>query len=47
MELLDSKCQTMQHNAAFALYGLSDNQDNVADIIRDGILQCLMVTTRG
>jgi hypothetical protein len=32
----------LQHNAAFALYGLSDNEDNVADIVREGGLQRLL-----
>lgn len=33
-----------QHNAAFALYGLADNEDNVPDIIREGALQRLMTS---
>ncbi len=34
--LLESKHLNLQHNAAFALYGLADNEDNIADIIREG-----------
>ncbi len=33
--LLESKHFNLQHNAAFALYGLADNEDNIADIIRE------------
>ncbi|CAK9190599.1 unnamed protein product [Sphagnum troendelagicum] len=29
------------HNAAFALYGLADNEDNVSDIVREGGVQRL------
>ena len=42
LELLESKHHTLQHNAAFALYGLADNEDNVPDIIREGALQRLL-----
>ena len=31
--------QNLQHNAAFALYGLSDNEDNVHVIITEGAVQ--------
>ncbi len=30
-----------QHNAAFALYGLAENEDNIPDLIREGALQRL------
>ena len=36
LELLESKHYNLQHNAAFALYGLSDNEDNVPVIIAAG-----------
>ncbi|KAJ9512639.1 hypothetical protein QJQ45_018860 [Haematococcus lacustris] len=42
LELLESKHYNLQHNAAFALYGLADNEDNIPDIIRFGALQRLM-----
>lgn len=29
----------MQHNAAFALYGLSDNEDNLIEFVREGAVQ--------
>ena len=29
----------MQHNAAFALYGLSDNEDNLLEFVREGAVQ--------
>jgi hypothetical protein len=38
MDLLESRNGNLQHNAAFALYGLADNEDNIADIVRDGDL---------
>ncbi|KDO74701.1 hypothetical protein CISIN_1g0049921mg, partial [Citrus sinensis] len=41
LKLLDSKNGSLQHNAAFALYGLADNEDNVADFIRVGGVQKL------
>ena len=41
LELLESRNGNLQHNAAFALYGLADNEDNVADIVRDGGVQRL------
>lgn len=28
-----------QHNAAFALYGLSDNEDNLLEFVREGAVQ--------
>ena len=34
LKLLDSKNGSLQHNAAFALYGLAENEDNVPDFIR-------------
>ncbi|KAL4587177.1 hypothetical protein LXL04_000044 [Taraxacum kok-saghyz] len=40
--ILDSKNGTLQHNAAFALYGLADNEDNVADLIKVGGVQKLL-----
>ena len=40
--LLESKHYNLQHNAAFALYGLADNEDNIADIIKEGVLQRLL-----
>lgn len=36
LDLLESRNGNLQHNAAFALYGLADNEDNIADIVRDG-----------
>ncbi|GAB2220230.1 hypothetical protein Drorol1_Dr00007873 [Drosera rotundifolia] len=41
LKLLDSKNGSLQHNAAFALYGLTDNEDNAADFIRLGGVQKL------
>ncbi|KAJ0052273.1 hypothetical protein Pint_03329 [Pistacia integerrima] len=41
LKLLDSKNGSLQHNAAFALYGLADNEDNVADLIKFGVVQKL------
>ncbi|KAK4355523.1 hypothetical protein RND71_024494 [Anisodus tanguticus] len=41
LKLLDSKNGSLQHNAAFALYGLADNEDNVADLIKVGGVQKL------
>jgi hypothetical protein len=40
--LLDCDKGNLQHNAAFALYGLADNEDNVPDIVREGTVQRLM-----
>ena len=34
LELLESKQGNLQHNAAFALYGLADNKDNIPEIVR-------------
>ncbi|KVH94409.1 Armadillo [Cynara cardunculus var. scolymus] len=42
LKLLDSRNGTLQHNAAFALYGLADNEDNIADLIRVGGVQKLL-----
>lgn len=42
LDLLVCSHNALQHNAAFALYGLSDNEDNVADIVREGGLQRLL-----
>lgn len=42
LELLESPHYNLQHNAAFALYGLSDNEDNVGDIVREGGMQRLL-----
>jgi hypothetical protein len=36
LELLESKHINLQHNAAFALYGISDNEDNIPCIIQVG-----------
>ena len=36
MALLKSPSGNLQHNAAFALYGLADNDDNIPDIVREG-----------
>ncbi|KAK1359734.1 hypothetical protein POM88_044208 [Heracleum sosnowskyi] len=41
LNLLDSKIGSLQHNAAFALYGLADNEDNVVDLIVVGGVQKL------
>ncbi|WVZ13579.1 hypothetical protein V8G54_011145 [Vigna mungo] len=41
LKLLDSKNGSLQHNAAFALYSLADNEDNVYDFIRVGGVQRL------
>ncbi|KAG5052201.1 hypothetical protein JHK87_004399 [Glycine soja] len=41
LKLLDSKNGPLQHNAAFALYGLADNEDNASDFIRVGGIQRL------
>jgi hypothetical protein len=41
LDLLDTDVGNLQHNAAFALYGLADNEDNVPDIIREGTVQRL------
>ncbi|KAI3766736.1 hypothetical protein L2E82_16807 [Cichorium intybus] len=42
LKLLDSRIGILQHNAAFALYGLVDSKDNVADMIRVGGVQKLL-----
>ncbi|KAK4720281.1 hypothetical protein R3W88_018619 [Solanum pinnatisectum] len=39
--LLDSKNGSLQQNAAFALYGLADNEDNVTDLVKVGGVQKL------
>ncbi len=36
-----SQSANLQHNAAFALYGLADNEDNIAAIVREGGVQTL------
>ena len=41
LELMASRNGNLQHNAAFALYGLADNEDNIAAIVREGGVQCL------
>ena len=41
LELMASKNGNLQHNAAFALYGLADNEDNIAAIVREGGVACL------
>lgn len=43
MDLLESRNGNLQHNAAFALYGLADNEDNIADIVRDGEPACAVL----
>ena len=34
LELLESKNGSLQDNAAFALYGLADNEDNISNITK-------------
>ncbi|KAK9058304.1 hypothetical protein SSX86_023145 [Deinandra increscens subsp. villosa] len=41
LKLLDSRNGSLQHNAPFALYVLTDNEDNVADLVRVGGVQKL------
>ncbi|CAL9196110.1 unnamed protein product [Musa hybrid cultivar] len=41
LKLLDSKNGCLQHNAAFALYGIAENEDNVSDFIKAGGVQKL------
>ncbi|CAL9176403.1 unnamed protein product [Musa hybrid cultivar] len=41
LKLLDSKNRCLQHNAAFALYGIAENEDNVSDFIKAGGVQKL------
>ncbi|CAL9769121.1 unnamed protein product [Musa acuminata subsp. burmannicoides] len=41
LKLLDSKNGCLQHNAAFALYGIAENEDNVSDFIKVGGVQKL------
>jgi hypothetical protein len=36
LDLLESKHINLQHNAAFALYGISDNEDNIPCVIQVG-----------
>ena len=35
----ESSHYNLQHNAAFALYGLSDNEDNLLEFVREGAVQ--------
>ncbi|GJX61839.1 PAT1 homolog 1-like protein [Tanacetum coccineum] len=42
LKLLDSNNGALQHNGAFTLYGLADNEDNIADLISLGGVQKLM-----
>ena len=42
LELINSNDGNLQHNAAFALYGLADNPDNVPAFIREGAVQTLL-----
>mmetsp|Transcript_34800 Transcript_34800/g.58447 ORF Transcript_34800/g.58447 Transcript_34800/m.58447 type:complete len:729 (+) Transcript_34800:396-2582(+) len=42
LDLLDSKNGSLQHHAAFALYGLADCEDNVEWIIKERGIQRLM-----
>ena len=41
LKLLDSKNGSLQHNAAFALYGVADNEDYVSDFVKVGGVQKL------
>ena len=41
LELMASRNGNLQHNAAFALYGLADSEDNIAAIVRQGGVQAL------
>ncbi|CAL9176369.1 unnamed protein product [Musa hybrid cultivar] len=41
LKLLDSKNGCLQHNAAFAIYGIAENEDNVSDFIKAGGVQKL------
>lgn len=41
LELMASRNGNLQHNAAFALYGLADSEDNIAAIVRQGGVQSL------
>ncbi|CAL9769105.1 unnamed protein product [Musa acuminata subsp. burmannicoides] len=41
LKLLDPKNGCLQHNAAFALYGIAENEDNVSDFIKVGGVQKL------
>jgi hypothetical protein len=34
LDLLTSKVKNLEHNAAFTLYGLADNPDNVPEIVK-------------
>ncbi|GKC63569.1 PAT1 homolog 1-like protein [Tanacetum coccineum] len=42
LKLFYSNNGTLQHNGAFTLYGLADNEDNIADLISLGGVQKLM-----
>jgi hypothetical protein len=42
LENLNSRCNNIQHNAAFALYGLADNEDNISQIVKEGVVQRLL-----
>ena len=42
LNLIISNDSNLQHNAAFALYGLADNPDNVAAFVREGAVQTLL-----
>jgi len=42
LALLASRNGNLQHNAAFALYGLADSDDNVAPLVREGAVQALL-----
>ena len=41
LTLMASRNGNLQHNAAFALYGLADSDDNIAAIVRHGGVQAL------
>ena len=41
LDLMASRNGNLQHNAAFALYGLADNEDNIAAIVREGGVRTL------
>ncbi|KAI5383773.1 hypothetical protein KIW84_070943 [Lathyrus oleraceus] len=47
LKLLDSKNGSLQHNAASALYGLAENEDNVPDFIRVVVIRKLQDGEKG
>lgn len=42
LNLIVSNESNLQHNAAFALYGLADNADNIPAFVREGAVQILL-----